>query len=202
LALVIAEFGSDAQKEELKKLRHDSVEARWLLVEQLTEDAWFGTDKPAVSNRQVSNLQCGRRQKNKKKAAEGDDEGEGDEEEGGEEQEPDWEEEDFDRDDEDDPSSPPRRSTRKRACSPKPGDATPRTQPRTQAPRDVCQLGVATTQGTCGIKGCKNQNCMSGCRMCGYRFCMVKCMNKHLRGEGELKRLRDEIEWKSGEWYD
>ena len=27
-------------------------------------------------------------------------------------------------------------------------------------------------------------------------------MNKHLRGEGELKRLCKEVEWKEGDWYD
>ena len=51
------------------------------------------------------------------------------------------------------------------------------------------------------MMGCNNHGCFSGCRTCGYRFCMWKCMDNHLRGEGELKRLEVEVEWKTGEWH-
>ena len=68
--------------------------------------------------------------------------------------------------------------------------------------RDACQLGVATKQGMCGMEGCTSKFATTGCKTCGYRFCMVSCLNKHLRGEGALKRLRTAIEWKVGEWYD
>jgi len=49
-ALTITQFGSSAQKAELKSLLHDTTEARWQLIEQLTEDARFGTENPQVSN--------------------------------------------------------------------------------------------------------------------------------------------------------
>ena len=49
-SLVIKQFGSPAQKKALKKLHHNTAEARWQLIEQLTEDARFGTENPNVTN--------------------------------------------------------------------------------------------------------------------------------------------------------
>ncbi len=50
--------------------------------------------------------------------------------------------------------------------------------------------------------GCNNKHAMSGCKTHGVRLCLWTCMNRHLRGEGNLKRLCKEIQWKEGEWYD
>ena len=75
--LVITAFGSEEQRRHLNRLRHDAVEARWELLEQLTEEAHFGVENPNVST-----LQRGRAQKNKAAA---------DEEEGGEEDENEYE---------------------------------------------------------------------------------------------------------------
>ena len=190
--LVIAEFGSAAQKEELRKLEHDSVEMRWRLLEQLTEDISFGTANPNISN-----LQHGRAQRNKARVEDDEEEGEegpqlagDDDDDGGDAGE------EGDDEDEEEESPPPRRTTRKRPPSPT-TDETRRTKQR----RDACQGGVATTPGICGMVGCKNHGAMSGCMTCGVRLCMWKCMNKHLRGEGKLKCLKVEIEWKQGDWY-
>ena len=46
-----------------------------------------------------------------------------------------------------------------------------------------------------------NNGALSGCRTAGYRFCLWKCMNKHMRGLGKLKRQKVEVQWKDGEWY-
>ena len=35
----------------MKRLRHDAIEARWELLEQLTEDAFFGTESPVFTAR-------------------------------------------------------------------------------------------------------------------------------------------------------
>ena len=73
---------------------------------------------------------------------------------------------------------------------------TPATEGETLAGRQLCdcQGGVATTRGVCGMEGCSNKDCYSGCRTAGYRFCLWSCMNRHMKGFGKLKRQKIEVE--------
>eukprot|EP00326_Haptolina_ericina_P001964 CAMPEP_0181218512 /NCGR_PEP_ID=MMETSP1096-20121128/27736_1 /TAXON_ID=156174 ORGANISM="Chrysochromulina ericina, Strain CCMP281" /NCGR_SAMPLE_ID=MMETSP1096 /ASSEMBLY_ACC=CAM_ASM_000453 /LENGTH=220 /DNA_ID=CAMNT_0023310739 /DNA_START=264 /DNA_END=926 /DNA_ORIENTATION=- len=210
-ALVIEAYGSAEQRKHLKRLRHNAVEARWELIEQLTKDAHFGVENPNVSQ-----LQRGRSQRNKARADdEGGEEGEEGAGDGEEDAEDDEEEEDAEDDEEEeDEPEPPRRGGRRAAAQRE--DRTPAARrkhpaadespasgesPETEeGPRKrqsvVCQLGTAEKPGMCGRVGCSANRVQSGCGTCGMRFCLWKCMNAHLRGACELKCLRSEVSWK------
>jgi len=77
-------------------------------------------------------------------------------------------------------ASQPRQRQQQRSASAPPASrsgrsSTPSTAPQGSAlaGRDHshdCQGGVALRPSKCGMVGCKNQNCWSGCKTCGYRF--------------------------------
>ena len=50
------------------------------------------------------------------------------------------------------------------------------------------------------MEGCKANRCSFGCTTHGVRLCIVggedSCMNKHLRGAGEIKKRMCDVAWK------
>jgi len=185
-AMVIEEYGDEKQERKLKRLRVDAHEARWELLEQLTENAKFGVERPVISS-QVSNLRRGGGRGKPREEAEGE-EGE----EGGDEDEP-------------EPATPaPRRSGRARqTVQPEADEEASEEEPeaprtRVEMPKQrsaaCCDFQMSVMQGKCGMEGC-NAKIRTGCKAHGLRLCFGKCLSKHVNGEGKSKLLRAEIEW-------
>ena len=92
------------------------------------------------------------------------------------------------------PSPPPETP----AAAATPAAATPASVERRQG--TTCQIGHSITKGRCGMEGCTKNHCSFGCVTHGVRLCMGNgadsCMNKHLRGAGEIKKYVGDVAWK------
>ena len=148
----------------MKKLRHDAVEARWQLLEQLTEHAKFGTSNPRASTtglrsgggrpRKVTEAECVEAECVE---AEGEEceEVEGEEVEGEEMEEE--EEEQGEESEEEEMVPPPKKKGR--------------------MVYEDCELGEAKKRGRCAIKGCKKKS-FHGCKAHDVRLCFPKCLDR------------------------
>ena len=90
------------------------------------------------------------------------------------------------------PSPPPETP----AAAATPAAATPASVERRQG--TTCQIGVTLNNGACAQAGCEKNNGTYGCITGGVRLCVVSgedsCINKHLRGAGELKKRMCNVE--------